>query len=156
MTIAKTRIGDCSVGVPCQFRLDVSNLGDAPAGMVTVIDPLPDRLTLVSASGVDWDCSGSTIDQVLCVYDGVPPLAPMTSLAPITVIVNVLPGDGAVIVNTAVVETDGELNTSNNTDSAFIDLTPPAPAPALSTVATVLAFLALCGVALVAMRRRIE
>ena len=72
----------------------------------------------------------------------------------ITVVVNVLPGTGFFIQNTALGHTDGDLNPDNDTDSDTLDLAPVAPAPTLSGAGFAAALLLLLGVALIGIRKR--
>jgi hypothetical protein len=90
-----------------------------------------------------------------CTYDGLNnPLDPTDPPLEITVVVAVTPPAAPVVTNTATVTTVGDLNLSNNVDSAICASLPPAPAPLLSPGGMAAAGLVLLGVAFVALRRR--
>jgi uncharacterized repeat protein (TIGR01451 family) len=155
LAITKAFTSECEPGTTTSFSLTIDNVGDEPTGgMITVTDTLPTGLTLVSASGPGWDCSGSTPTMVLCTYDGLTtPLGPGDPPLVIMVVATVAPSAGPIISNTASVQSDGDLNQTNNTDDAVCDSIDPAPAPALSPLGFALAGLVLLAVAFVAMRR---
>ena len=109
-------------------------------------------VTLVDASGLGWTCFGpglSDANNVRCVYNA--PLAPGGGPLVITVVVQVGPNIGPVIVNTAVVSTAGDLNSSNNTWT-HVDRRDPTAAPALSEAGLLLLIAALLAVAFFTMR----
>ena len=54
------------VGSEATYTLTVSNDGPSEASGVRLVDPLPAGLTLVSATGAGWDCTGSTVTAVDC------------------------------------------------------------------------------------------
>jgi uncharacterized repeat protein (TIGR01451 family) len=155
LAITKAFTSECEPGTTTSFSLTIDNVGDEPtSGMITITDTLPTGLTLVSASGPGWDCSGSTQAMVLCTYDGLTtPLDPTDPPLVITVVATVLPSANAVLSNTATVQSDGDLNQTNNADSAVCSSIDPAPAPALSPLGLVFAALVLLGVAFASLRR---
>jgi hypothetical protein len=130
----------------------IDNVGDAPSDAnIQVTDTLPAGLSFVSASGSGWNCAFTT--KLTCTYDGLAnPLAPNDTPLVITVNVTVLSSAPQAIVNTAMVETSGELNLTNNVNTAMC--VAPAPAPLLSPFGTILSGLVLLGVAFITLRRQ--
>ncbi|MBO9662261.1 DUF11 domain-containing protein, partial [Dokdonella sp.] len=58
-----------TVGQPASYTLTVANAGQGPtAGDITISDTLPTGVTLASASGGSWSCSGTSM--LSCVYSG--------------------------------------------------------------------------------------
>jgi len=113
------------------YLIQVTNVGNGPTiGPVTVMDPMPAGLTLISASGSGWDCSASTSQNMECVYGAV--LAPNESAPPITLHVDVQPGLQGVVINMASVSTAMDEEGGNDSGSAAAPITHPAPVPALS------------------------
>src|SRR5712691_10605044 len=126
--ISKT--GPPSVNASTQFAytLSVSNAGPNAASAVSVSDSLPPGVTLVSASGSGWACSGTA--TVTCT---------LTSLAVATapnIVINVTaPAQGGQISNSASVSSaTSDPNTANNT-SALVQTT-VAPQANLSITKT--------------------
>ena len=76
LAITKSHTGDFTVGQKGSYTITVSNVGSvATAGTVTVTDFLPFPLTLSSASGTGWDCSGPcTRSDSLAPHSSYPPL----------------------------------------------------------------------------------
>ena len=125
-----TMIGPPSVNAGAQFAytLSVSNVGPNAASAVSVSDSLPPGVTLVSASGSGWACSGTA--TVTCT---------LTSLAVATapnIVINVTaPPQGGQISNSASVSSaTSDPNTANNT-SALVQTT-VAPQANLSITKT--------------------
>ncbi|HEY6942292.1 DUF7507 domain-containing protein [Dokdonella sp.] len=57
------------VGQPASYTITVSNGGAGPtAGNITIADTLPAGITLASASGTNWSCSGTS--TLACTYTG--------------------------------------------------------------------------------------
>ena len=57
------------VGQPAAYTVTVTNGGEAAtSGTITLADPLPAGISLVSASGAGWTCAGTT--SVSCTYAG--------------------------------------------------------------------------------------
>ena len=148
----KTFPGLCRQGTTTTMILAVRNIGDAPtSGPVTVTDPLPTGLTLIQASGSGWDCSGSMPTQILCVRNAI--LNGGSTAPPINVTLSVAADAAAVLLNTAVATTPGDLDESDGTASAFCRRN-PVPAPAASPATLGGSLLLLIGIAGLAMRRR--
>src|SRR5262249_60872697 len=81
--ITKTHVGCFQAGQQGVFTVTVKNTGDQPtSGLVTVVDTLPTGLTLVSASGTGWTCSGPPGPIVTCTRSD--PLQPGASYPAIT------------------------------------------------------------------------
>lgn len=148
----KTFPGLCRPDSTTTMILAVRNIGDAPtAGPVTVTDPLPTGLTLIQATGSGWDCSGSTPTQILCVRNAI--LNASSTAPPINVTLSVAADAAAVLLNTAVATTPGDLDESDGTASAFCRRN-PVPAPAASPATLGGSLLLLIGIAGLALRRR--
>ncbi len=113
---------------------------------IKITDSLPQELTLVSASGTNWDCNASTTGNpgiVDCSYTSYP-ATPVSLTEPVTVVVTVNPGtDPSVnITNTATISSDEEpvINTDNNSDSedTMIEgVTPPELTPLVGIAKTI-------------------
>ncbi len=102
LAVVKTHTGAVRVGEQLVFTLAVRNAGPSTATSVTVRDPLPEGLTLVSVAGRDWTCATS---GVTCTLDG--PLAPGASATPLTLTTRVLPAAYPGVTNVATVSSDG-------------------------------------------------
>jgi len=153
--ITKIHNGNFVVGQQGSYTFSVQNVGDAAtSGSITVTDTLPNGLTLVSASGTDWDCSGSSIGghTIICIYSLV--LAPNASAPDITVTVNVGAGAAPGVINTAFVTTPGDLDPSNDqsTDETPI---PVPPIPTLSQWGMIVEISALLAAVFWRLRRRL-
>jgi uncharacterized repeat protein (TIGR01451 family) len=155
LAITKAFTAECEPGTTTMFTLMIDNVGTEPTtGPIVVTDMLPTGLTLVSASGAGWICNTPPATTVTCTYDGLTtPLLPADPPLLITVIATVLPSAGPILSNTATVQSDGDENPANNTDTDVCSSVPPAPAPLLSPLGMVLAGLVLLGVAFLGMRR---
>jgi uncharacterized repeat protein (TIGR01451 family) len=105
------------------YTLTVTNLGTGSATAVQVTDSLPAALTLVSAAGTGFTCTGTT--QLSCQLAGT--LAPGAA-AVVNVVTRLDAGYSATsVANTAtVLPTDS--NPANNTDTEVTPVTLPAPA----------------------------
>lgn len=99
-----------NIGNEFSYLLNVSNSGGAATGL-TLIDDLPAGLSLISASGPGWTCSGSSM--VSCSFAG--SLATGASTQ-VTIRVRA-PSTAGNLLNQASVSTAGETNTANNSDS---------------------------------------
>lgn len=83
LSITKQLLGSSilTTGGTGTYQLAVQNLGGAiAAGPVTVTDPMPTGLTLLTASITatptsDWNCAASTTAQLSCNYSGAFPIA---------------------------------------------------------------------------------
>jgi uncharacterized repeat protein (TIGR01451 family) len=125
-----TKSGPASVSASSTFAytLSVSNAGPNPASAVSVKDALPGGVTLVSASGSGWNCSGTTTTPVTCT---------MASLAVgnapgITITVRA-PSAAATLSNSASVssatpELDPTNNTSATIQTTVMSVVPPPQA----------------------------
>ena len=108
VNIAKSAVRSFSVGIEGQYRLSVSNVGDAATvGQIKVIDELPAELKLAGVSGGGWDCSASVVGQqhIECVTNS--SVTAGSSAAVINVRVDVLDAaaDAGEVSNTATVDT---------------------------------------------------
>lgn len=109
VAITKSAVRSFSVGIEGQYRLSVSNVGDASTvGQIRVLDELPPQLTLAGVSGGGWDCSASVVGQqtVDCVSNQT--VTPGSGAPVLTVRVNVLneAADLGEVVNVATVDTE--------------------------------------------------
>jgi len=81
------------VGQPAQYTITVQNTGaGVTAAAITIADTLPTGITLASASGANWGCTGTT--TLSCTFAGT--LAPGAST---TLTLNVNVGANATIAN---------------------------------------------------------
>ena len=122
LTIDKSHRGNFAVGTPGTFTLRVRNAGNgATTGAITVTDMVPAELTLVSASGTNWNCTitGQTLS---CTYSAIP-LAAGATASDLIVTVNPNTNTGSPFTNTADVTTPGESNTTNNSDDDPVSVT---------------------------------
>jgi uncharacterized repeat protein (TIGR01451 family) len=94
------------------YTLQVTNVSDQPTtGLVTVTDAVPAGLTIVGTpTGNGWSCSAAGA-AVTCTLAS---LAAGQSAAPITVTTTVLASGPSTLVNTGVVQTEGDTNPTNN------------------------------------------
>ena len=121
--IAKSHVGNGTVGEVKDFRLTVTNTGTSDVQDLQVTDVLPDGLTFESATGNGWTCTeaGGTIS---CDHPGT--LAPGESADDIIVTVMVEPAAYPSAVNTAAASsTDPDLPGSVTTDDR-LDVDPSA------------------------------
>ncbi len=116
LTIAKSHIGDFTVGLPGTFTLKVTNLGPNPHpnDNITVTDTLPVGLTFVSAGGDGWACSNAAA-LVTCVHAG--PLLKDASLPVITLVVKTGPEAVGGVINKAHVDTPVKEDKLTNNDA---------------------------------------
>ncbi|RMG73513.1 MAG: DUF11 domain-containing protein [Chloroflexi bacterium] len=123
LTISKTHVGNFAVGVNGDFTITVTNVGSSSTtGTITVTDTVPTELVVQGTpSGTGWDCSSSSGQNVVCTHPG--PLAPGSSLPPITVTVQPSTATGSPFTNTAQVSTPNESNTTNNSDDDTVIVT---------------------------------
>jgi uncharacterized repeat protein (TIGR01451 family) len=128
VSVVKTGPASAAPGDQITWVLTVHNDGNVPLSDVTVTDSLPAGTTLVSASGTDWTCTGTT--DLSCVLG--PDLAVDASSA-VTVVVT-LGADftGTSITNTAVV-TPSDTTPEDNTSTVT---TPVIQPPDVSIVKT--------------------
>ncbi len=103
LAIAMSHSGDFSTGVVNDFVVDVDNLGpSAEVNTIVVTDTLPGGVTYAGYNSTDgnWVCS-AVLQDVTCQHPG--PLASGSSLAAVNIEVDVDPGAGSIISNTATV-----------------------------------------------------
>jgi uncharacterized repeat protein (TIGR01451 family) len=112
LSIIVTGPGSVNASAPFAYTLSVNNAGPDAASSVSVSDTLPAGVTLVSASGNGWSCSGTT--TVSCTRAGL-----ATGAAPNITISVTAPAQGGQISNSASVSsTTPDPNTANNTSAA--------------------------------------
>ena len=133
------------VNAPFTYFLDVSNVGSNIASGVVVTDTLPSGVTLVSAQGPGWVCSGTA--TVTCSLSG-----SLISGALSTVSIQVrAPAQAATLSNQARVSTTAgnDVNPANDSDTETTviqaDPTPPVPMADLTLSAAVAPAAALTG-----------
>ena len=120
LAIRKWHEGAAIPGDTITYTLAVRNEGPSQATGITVTDPLPEGLVLVSASGEGWTCIGaSTVDCTRSVA-----LDPGESADAIRVVAQILATAGDSISNTATVagnEPDPTPGNNSSTDEAGTD-----------------------------------
>ncbi|MGI9196122.1 MAG: hypothetical protein ACR2KE_01520 [Candidatus Nanopelagicales bacterium] len=117
LAIHKWHEGTAIPGDRITYTLAVRNEGPSQATGITVSDPLPTGLALVSATGEGWSCTGTS--TVTCARTA--PLEPGESAPSISVVADVLPSAGTSISNTATVtgaEPDPTPGNNSSTDGA--------------------------------------
>ena len=118
LAIAKTHVGDFTVGVDGVYTLTVRNVGSGTlAGLITVTDAVPAGLTVVSATGTGWACGVSGQD-VTCTVTPAGGLASGASLPPISVTVDPTPAAVPSVTNTATVANANDVNPDNDSSSS--------------------------------------
>ena len=118
LAITKTHVGDFRVGVDGVYTLTVQNVGSGTlAGEITVDDPVPAGLDVVSAAGTGWVCSVAAQD-VTCTVTPAGGLASGASLPPISVTVDATPAAVPSVTNTATVANDNDVNPDNDSSSS--------------------------------------
>jgi uncharacterized repeat protein (TIGR01451 family) len=130
LKMAKSHGGVFTVGYQAAYVLMVSNLGSGPTtGTITVSDPLPNGLTLISGVGNGWTCDVAG-QMVTCTNPG--PLA-SGAASSIMLVVSVDSSAFPTITNTASVSTAGDTNLNNNSavDPTTVKAgsSPPAATP---------------------------
>jgi uncharacterized repeat protein (TIGR01451 family) len=123
LTISKVaQSGPFQQGGTVTYLLTVTNSGNGPSsGQITVTDVIPTGLTVTSATGTNWSCTGIT--QVTCTRTTAIP-AGGTSV--ITLVANIANNAPPSITNTATVSGGGETVTNNNAGSSVISVGVPA------------------------------
>ncbi len=122
LAITKTHVGAFTVGVDGAYTLSVENVGSGPvAGLITVTDPVPAGLTVVSASGSGWTC-GVAGQVVTCTVTPAGGLATLASLPDITVTVNPLPAAVPSVTNTATVANANDTDPGNDSSSSVTEI----------------------------------
>ncbi len=112
------------VGATVRYQLTVRNKGtDAARGPVTLKDPLPKGLELVSAKGKGWKCQVKLgRDTVTCVLKN--GLGAGKKAAPVIVVARTTASGTGRVVNVANVRVAGERARSNNKGTAAITVVP--------------------------------
>jgi uncharacterized repeat protein (TIGR01451 family) len=111
------------VGFDESYVVTVRNTGaQTSSGAITVTDTLPNGLTLVSAGGAGWSCSGSG-QNVTCVTST---SLELNASASFTLVVAVEGAAAPGVVHTVSMSADGDLNLQNNThaDNTVVVATP--------------------------------
>jgi uncharacterized repeat protein (TIGR01451 family) len=122
LSITKTHVGNFTVGVDGAYTLTVRNVGSGTLdGEITVHDPVPAGLQVVSASGTGWSCtvSGQDVDCTATPPGG---LASGASLPAITVTVDPTPAAVPSVTNTASVASDNDVNPDNDRSSSATNI----------------------------------
>jgi uncharacterized repeat protein (TIGR01451 family) len=115
LTVSSSHTGDFKVGTNGTYTLSVSNGGTAPTrGETTVVDTLPTGLSFVSASGPGWDCSEAA-GTVTCVRTA--EIADGDSAPDITLVVHAAPEATPEVYNEVSVDTVGDRDPDNDTNS---------------------------------------
>jgi uncharacterized repeat protein (TIGR01451 family) len=110
-------VGTVNASTNFSYTLSVNNAGPSLAASVTVTDALPAGVTLVSAAGSGWSCSGVTTITCTRTNLGV-------GAAPDIVITVTSPSEGGLIINNAGVSTTAiDTNSANNLGSASVNVT---------------------------------
>jgi uncharacterized repeat protein (TIGR01451 family) len=120
VSLTKSHSGTLVVGSPVTYLLQAANVGSGPTtGDLTLLDPLPNGLTYVSADGEGWNC-GADGQLVTCVFSGV--LGPGETTA-VTLTTLVGPAAAPSVLNAASVTGGGDVDLSNNIarDTAFVE-----------------------------------
>jgi uncharacterized repeat protein (TIGR01451 family) len=125
LALAKSHDGDLQRGTPGTYALTVSNVGTGPTtGPITVVDTLPEGMTLVSSADGGWTCTASG-RTVTCTDP-----RPLAAGAERTLALTVLPGPltATQVVNTATVSTAGDASADNDTatDPTYVNSPPVA------------------------------
>jgi uncharacterized repeat protein (TIGR01451 family) len=123
MTITKTHVGNfVQAQNGAVYTITVSNSGTGPsAGLVTVVDALPQGMNAAIIGGTGWACSVATL---ICTRTDA--LANGSSYPPISLTVNLSFTAPASLTNIVTVAGGGEVNSTNNSASDVTTvLTPP-------------------------------
>lgn len=123
LSLSKTVVGSQPLprGVPFTFRLVVGNSSASTqtASSIQVSDPLPTGLTLQSASGFGWNCSGN----VNCSFNGTLGIGQSTPALDLVVVYTSAVNGTIAVTNTATVSAaEPDPNPSNNTGSATANI----------------------------------
>ena len=106
-------------GSTVQFRLDVRNLsvlGGQSATGFQVLDTLPAGLSLISAEGTHWSCSGT--GAIACTYSA--SLAPQEQTPALIIATQSLVSISGTAINSAILTAAGDSNGANNSASADV------------------------------------
>ena len=127
LTITTSVIGKLGAGHTGRYTLDIRNIGTTVTmGAITVRDDLPEGLTFISSVGNDWSCSAAG-QAVTC--QNSQPLAAGSSTS-LTITVNVQSTASPSSPHRVSVSTNGDQNSSNDSPSQTIYVS-PLPAPQL-------------------------
>ncbi|HYC60120.1 MAG TPA: hypothetical protein VEK79_11205 [Thermoanaerobaculia bacterium] len=134
LTISKTAsAATVPVSSPYNYTLAVNNGGAGSANDVTVTDTLPLGVTLTTAAGTGWTCSGTT--TVTCTMGALAPGA-----APSITLNVTAPATGTTVNNIANVSTTTpETSTGNNSGSVAVGIVGCPTTPVVTAPATVCA-----------------
>jgi len=153
--LSKTVVGEPAMGADIEFTITVTNDGPATAlGPITVLDTVPDQLSVADVMGADWDCSvdGQTVE---CVLDGDLGAGESAVVLVNTIVARPIHAD---VTNTASVAVTGpvpEPDLTDNTDSATVGVSElPHTGADLLRFAIMGLLLLAAGAALVAMSRQ--
>jgi uncharacterized repeat protein (TIGR01451 family)/fimbrial isopeptide formation D2 family protein len=129
LSLTKTLTGSLQDGVDASYAFAVANAGPSDsAAPVTLTDPLPAGLTLVSSTaGTDgaWSCAAA--GQTVTCTDSAPVVTGTTSTFDIRVAVSA--AAGSEITNTATVEAAGDVGAADEFASADGGVAAAAPIP---------------------------
>ena len=126
LALAKRHAGTFTVGVPAQYAIVATNVGNLPtAGTITVTDTLPAGLAFTGGTGAGWSVSAAS-GIVTATNPG--PIAAGDS-AQFTVDVSVAGGAVPGVTNTAVAQVAGDLDAANDraVDPTSVQNLPPVP-----------------------------
>ncbi|HZP66884.1 MAG TPA: DUF11 domain-containing protein, partial [Rudaea sp.] len=131
LTVTKTASPTTfTVGVPASYDVTVTNTGNASTSAgITLADALPSGISLTSASGANWNCTGTT--NLSCTFAG--SLAPSAST---TLTLNVAVAASAVNGNNTATASGGGDPTCPATARCSGTVTVGVTAPQLTTTKT--------------------
>ncbi|CAN5335354.1 hypothetical protein BH11PSE14_BH11PSE14_13600 [soil metagenome] len=118
------------IGQPAAYNITVTNGGSAATnGNFTIADNLPTGITLVSATGANWSCTGTT--SLSCTYSGT-----LAAGASTTLTLNVAVGNTATTGNNSATATGGGDATCPAAGhcTGTVQVPIQAPGPSLSIV----------------------
>ena len=119
LELTKSHNGNFTYGENNEYRLVVSNMGNADAtGPITVVDRLPAGMTFVSGGSSPWSCS-AVGQTVTCTHPGPLPAltsAPLIALQVAVAPVSEFPGGSDKVTNCATVRSKGDVQQANNAD----------------------------------------
>ncbi len=124
VTIVKSvEAGPWVAGTDVAYELEITN--DGPSSVpATVVDELPEGLTLVSMAGTGWDCSGVVAGETAgaCTYNANDGLLPVgtTTITVVAHLASSVPA-GTELENTAEVSWTDEEGSHSDDDSAQIE-----------------------------------
>ncbi|MCB1590173.1 MAG: DUF11 domain-containing protein, partial [Xanthomonadales bacterium] len=117
LRLRKSDVADPVVaGGTVVYLLDVINIGTLPATDVTLIDELPDDLTLLSATGPGWSCSGNVVCKLAgALADGASAQLRIEAQAPT--------GNANILNQASVSSAEVDLNPQDNVDDEQTTIT---------------------------------